>query len=150
LGYERVRFLVGLAALSLLSQATSECPLLCVVDDAQWLDRASAQGSVGVCGAEAGGGVSRGRGGDAGAGGGVRGLGELLVEGSEKADARALLASVIPGRLDQRVAGQLRAEPRGNPLAWRELPRGLSAVQLAGGLGLAGALSLSGKMEEAS
>src|SRR6185369_11987013 len=64
------------------------------------------------------------------------------------ADARSLLASVIPGRLDERVADELLAEARGNPLALLELPRGLSAAQLAGGFGLPGALSLSSKIEE--
>ena len=71
------------------------------------------------------------------------GLPELVVEGLRDADARALLASVIPGRLDERVADQLLAETRGNPLALLELPRGLTAAQLAGGFGLPAALSLS-------
>ena len=55
---------------------------------------------------------------------------------------------MIPGRLDERVADELLAETRGNPLALLELPRGLSAAQLAGGFGLPGALSLSGRIEE--
>ena len=70
------------------------------------------------------------------------------MDGLWDADARALLASAIPGRMDERVADQLLVEARGNPLALLELPRGLSAAQLAGGFGLPGALSLSGKIEE--
>ena len=74
----------------------------------------------------------------------LTGLPELVVEGLQDADARKLLASVIPGRLDERVADQLVAETRGNPLALLELPRGLSAAQLAGGFGLPAAVSLEG------
>jgi DNA-binding CsgD family transcriptional regulator len=141
------RFLVGLATLSLLSEAAQERPLVCAIDDAQWLDRASAQvlafvvrrllaESVVILAAtrEAAGKFGR--------------PPELVVEGLRDADARALLASAIPGRLDERVADQLLAEARGNPLALLELPRGLSPAQLAGGFGLPGALSLSGRIEE--
>jgi DNA-binding CsgD family transcriptional regulator len=140
------RFLVALATLSLLSEAAQERPLLCVVDDAQWLDRASAQvlGFVGrrllaepvvlvFAARETT---------DA-----LADLPELLVHGLDDADARKLLASVLPGRLDDRVADQLVAEARGNPLALLELPRGLSPAQLAGGFGLARALSLAGGIE---
>jgi DNA-binding CsgD family transcriptional regulator len=141
------QFLVGLATLSLLSEAAQEGPLVCVIDDAQWLDRASAQvlafvarrlfaESVALLAAtrEPTGKYHR--------------LPEFVVKGLGDADARALLASAIPGRLDERVADQLRAEARGNPLALLELPRGLSPAQLAGGFGVPGALSLSGKLEE--
>src|SRR6202012_1390506 len=75
-------------------------------------------------------------------------LPELVVEGLRASDARQLLASVVPGRLDQRVADQLVAEARGNPLALLELPRGLTAAQLAGGFGLPEALSLEGRIED--
>jgi DNA-binding CsgD family transcriptional regulator len=141
------RFLVALATLSLFSEAAQERPLLCVIDDAQWLDGASAQtlGFVArrllaepivllVAARE----VT-----DA-----FAGLPELLIEGLDDADARKLLASVIPGRLDDRVADQLVAEARGNPLALLELPRGLSPAELAGGFGLPGALSLQGRIEQ--
>ena len=141
------RFLVGLATLSLLSEAAQERPLLCAIDDAQWLDRASAQvlafvarrllaESVVLLAAtrEAAGKCGQ--------------LPELVVEGLRDTDARALLASAIPGRLDERVADQLLVEARGNPLALLELPRGLSPAQLAGGFGFPRALSLSGKIEE--
>jgi hypothetical protein len=72
----------------------------------------------------------------------------VLIAGLGDADARKLLASVIPGRLDDRVADQLVAEARGNPLALLELPRGLSPSQLAGGFGLPAALSLAGTIEQ--
>jgi DNA-binding CsgD family transcriptional regulator len=141
------RFLVGLATLSLVSEAAQERPLVCAIDDAQWLDQASAHvlafvarrllaESVVVLAAtrEAGGKFGR--------------HPELVVERLRDVDARALLASAIPGRLDERVADQLLVEGRGNPLALLELPRGLSPAQLAGGFGLPRALSLSGKIEE--
>ncbi|MEN3284087.1 MAG: hypothetical protein V7607_5227, partial [Solirubrobacteraceae bacterium] len=141
------RFLVALATLSLFSEAAQERPLLCVIDDAQWLDRASAQtlGFVArrllaepvvlvIAARETT---------DA-----FADLPELLIEGLDDAHARKLLASVIPGRLDDRVADQLVAEARGNPLALTELPRGLAPAQLAGGFGLPGALSLAGTIEQ--
>jgi DNA-binding CsgD family transcriptional regulator len=140
------RFLVALATLSLFSEAAQERPLLCVIDDAQWLDGASAQVVAFVArrllaepvvvlfaARETT---------DA-----FADLPELLIEGLDDAEARKLLASVMPGRLDDRVADQLVAEARGNPLALIELPRGLSPAQLAGGFGLPGALSLAGRIE---
>src|SRR5206468_11105917 len=75
-------------------------------------------------------------------------LPEMVVEGLDDADARTLLASVIPGRLDDRVADQLVAEARGNPLALLELPRAVWPAQLAGGFGLPAALSLAGRIEQ--
>jgi DNA-binding CsgD family transcriptional regulator len=141
------RFLVGLATLNLLADAAQERPMLCVIDDAQWLDRASAQALAFVARrlqteslamlfaartqtAE------------------LTGLPELVVEGLADADARLLLASVIPGRLDERIADQIVADAHGNPLALLELPRGLSASQLAGGFGLPRALSLESRIEQ--
>ncbi len=76
------------------------------------------------------------------------GLPELVVEGLNASDARSLLASVIPGRLDERIVDAFLAETRGNPLALLELPRGLTAAQLAVGFALPGASSLSGRIEE--
>jgi len=141
------RFFVGLATLGLLSEAAAERPLVCVVDDAQWLDNASAQALAFVARRllaepvvllfatrEAT---------DA-----FVGLPDLFIEGLDDADARELLASVIPGRLDDRVADQIVAESRGNPLALLELPRGLSPAQLAGGFGLPAAPSLAGTIEQ--
>jgi DNA-binding CsgD family transcriptional regulator len=141
------RFLVGLATLSLLSEVADERPLLCVIDDAQWLDRASAQALAFVARRLQAESVvmlfaTREPSGE------LAGLPELVVGGLRHADARKVLASVIPGRLDERVADQLVSETRGNPLALLELPRGLSSAQLAGGFGLPGALSLEGRIEE--
>jgi DNA-binding CsgD family transcriptional regulator len=141
------RFFVGLATLGLLSEAAEERPLVCVVDDAHRLDRGSAQALAFVARRLQAESVvmlfaTREPSGE------LAGLPELVVEGLGHADARKLLASVIPGRLDERVADQLLAETRGNPLALLELPRGLSSAQLAGGFGLPGALSLEGRMEE--
>jgi DNA-binding CsgD family transcriptional regulator len=133
------RFLVGLAALSLLSEAARQQPLLCVVDDAQWLDRASAQALAFVArrllaepialvfatrepGEE------------------FRGLPELLVGGLREGDARELLGSVIGGPLDERVRERIVAETRGNPLALLELPRGVP--------GLPGLPGLPGRIED--
>jgi DNA-binding CsgD family transcriptional regulator len=141
------RFLVGLTFLSVLSEAADERPLVCVVDDAQWLDKASAQTLAFVARRLLAESVvllfaAREPSDD------FTGLPELVVEGVRDADARKLLSAVIPGRLDKQVANQLVAETRGNPLALLELPRGLSAAELAGGFGLPGALSLSGRIEE--
>ena len=135
-------FLVGLAVLNLLSEAAEKQPLLCVVDDAQWLDRASArvlafvarrllaERIMMVFGARER--LSS-----------LAGLAEVAVEPLGHRDARALLDSVLPGRMDERVLERIVAETRGNPLALLELPRGLTPAQLASGLGLAAALPLS-------
>jgi len=141
------RFLVGLAVLSLLSEATGERPVLCVVDDAQWLDRASAL-TLAFVGrrllAERVGLVFGARGvGDA-----LRGLPELEMRGLGVGHARALLTSAVRFPLDEQVRDRIVAETRGNPLALLELPRGLTAAQLAGGFGLPGAQALSGRIEE--
>src|SRR5947209_5961105 len=140
------RFFVGLAVLGLLSDAAEVRPLLCVIDDAQWLDRASAQALAFVarrllaesalmlfCVREP---IRE-----------LAALPELMVEGLRESDARQLLTSVVPGRLDQRIVDQLVAEADGNPLALLELPRGLSPAELAGGFGLP-ELSLEGRIED--
>ena len=141
------RFFVGLAVLSLLSEVAEERPLVCVVDDAQWLDRVSAQ-TLGFVArrllAESVLVLFAGR----EPGEELRGLPELEVRGLRDGDARELLGSVIRGPLDERVRERIVAEARGNPLALLELPRGLSSAQLAGGFGLADARSLSGRIEE--
>ena len=141
------RFLVGLAVLSLLSEEAGEQPLLCLVDDHQWLDRASAQALGFVArrlAADPVGLVLTAR--DPVAE--LAGLPELTVEGLPDGDARALLDSALAGPLDARVRDQIVAETRGNPLALLELPRGLTPAQLAGGFGLAGVRPLSGRIEE--
>jgi DNA-binding CsgD family transcriptional regulator len=141
------RLFVGLAVLGLLSESAQVRPLLCVTDDAQWLDRASGQALAFVARRMLAEPVvmlfAAREPSDL-----LGGLPELVVEGLRAADARSLLASVIPGVLDQGVADELLAETRGNPLALLELPRGLTAAQLAGGFALPGALSLSGRIEE--
>src|SRR5580693_3285320 len=141
------RFLVGLAVVGLLSETAGERPLICVVDDQQWLDHASAQAlgfaarrlaadPVGLLFA------TRAPGQD------VAGLPELVVEGLAEDDARALLESVLPGPLDERVRDRVIAETRGNPLALLELPRGLTPGQLMGGFGVGSAVPLDGRIEE--
>jgi DNA-binding CsgD family transcriptional regulator len=141
------RFMVGLAALSLLSEAAGEQPLICVIDDQQWLDQASAQAltfaarrlaadPVGVVFAAREPGAE------------LAGLPELAVAGLRERDARALLDSALTGPLDARVRQLIVAETRGNPLALLELPWGLTQAELAGGFGLPGAVPLTGKIED--
>ncbi len=141
------RFLVGLAVLGLLSEVAGERPLVCVVDDEQWLDRASAQALGFVArrlAADAVGLVFAAR----VPGEELAGLPELAVEGLRTDDARALLDSVLTGPLDARVRDQIVTETRGNPLALLELPRGVTSAELAGGFGLPGAVPLAGRIEE--
>jgi DNA-binding CsgD family transcriptional regulator len=147
-GAQPDRFLVGLAALSLLSSAAAEHPLICVVDDVQWLDRSSAQvlafvarrlaaESVVLLFAERQpGGIEE-----------LTGLPELGLAGLPDASARKLLASVIAVPVDERVLARILTETRGNPLALLELPRGLSAAALAGGFGLPDDGSLPTRIE---
>jgi len=141
------RFLVGLAVLGLLSEVAGERPLICLIDDEQWLDQASAQALAFAARrlvAESVGLVFAARlPGDE-----VAGLPLLVVEGLTTGDARALLDSALTGPLDARVRDQIVAETRGNPLALLELPRELTALQLAGGFGLPGARPLGGRIEE--
>jgi DNA-binding CsgD family transcriptional regulator len=141
------RFLVGLAVLGLLSEVAGEQPVLCVADDAQWLDRASAQLLAFVArrlGAEPVGLVF----GTRVAGGELAGLPELAVAGLPEADARALLDAVLTGPIDARVRDQIVAETGGNPLALLELPRVATPAELAGGFGMPGALPLAGRIED--
>jgi hypothetical protein len=141
------RFLVGLAVLGLLSETAGERPLVCVIDDQQWLDHASAQAlgfaarrlaadPVGLVFA------ARVPGED------LAGLPELVVEGLAEDDARALLESVLTGPLDPRVRDRIIADTHGNPLALLELPRGLTTAQLTGGFGVSDAGPLDGRIEE--
>jgi DNA-binding CsgD family transcriptional regulator len=141
------RFFLGLAVLSLLSDVAEEQPLLCLVDDEQWLDRASAQVLAFVARrleAESVGLVFAAR----GAGDELEGLSELAVEGLGEDDARGLLDSVLTGPLDERVRDQIVTETRGNPLAVLELSRDMTPAALAGGYALPGAVPLSGRIEE--
>jgi DNA-binding CsgD family transcriptional regulator len=139
------RFLVGLAVLSLLSEVAQQQPLLCVIDDAQWVDHASAQALAFVARRLLAEPVAlvfatREPGED------YRGLPELLVGGLRDSDAQELLGSVIRGPLDERVRDRIVAETRGNPLALLELPRGVPGVPgVAGAPRVAG---LAGRIEE--
>ena len=138
---------MGLAVLSLLSDVAQDEPLLCIVDDAQWLDRASAQALVFVARrllAEPVALVFATR----DPGDELEGLPRLAVEGLPSGDARALLGSALRAPLDERVRERLVAETRGNPLALLELPRGLTPAELAGGFGVLDAPGLSGRIED--
>ncbi|HEY2200680.1 MAG TPA: hypothetical protein VGH56_02235, partial [Solirubrobacteraceae bacterium] len=140
-------YLVGLAVLGLLSEAAKERPLLCIVDDAQWLDRSSAQALAFAARrllAERIALVFATRALD----GTLAGLPEVHLDGLSTRDARTLLESVLPTRLDLPILERLIVEARGNPLALLEMPRGLTPAQLAGGFGLLSALPLSSQIEE--
>ena len=143
------RFLVGAAVLSLLSEVADRQPLLCVVDDAQWLDQASAQALTFVgrrLFADKIGVVFGVR--DPVTGPEWRGFPELVVGGLPDEEAGALLDAVVPGRLDEHVRDRIVAETRGNPLALLELPRGLSAAELAGGFERPDARPLASQIEQ--
>ena len=140
-------FLVGLAVLGLFSEAAERQPLLCVVDDAQWLDGASAGAlafvtrrllaervALAFATCDVGSGWAR--------------FPQLRVDPLGRRDARALLESVLAARLDESVLERIIAETGGNPLALLELPRGLTPAQLAGGFGLPAALPLSTGIEQ--
>ncbi|RSM91870.1 helix-turn-helix transcriptional regulator [Kibdelosporangium aridum] len=141
------RFLVGLAVLSLLSDASEGSPVLCLVDDAQWMDRASAQvlgfvarrllaESIALVFA------ARHRAQD------LLDLPELEVTGLSQADAHTLLNSATHARLDHNIRDRILAEARGNPLALLELPRELTVTQLAGGFGLLHTDTLPNRIEK--
>jgi DNA-binding CsgD family transcriptional regulator len=142
------RFMVGLAILTLLAEATESQPLVCVVDDGQWLDHASAQllafatrrlqaePIAVVCAARTGIGDEV-----------FAGLPELRVSGLADADARELLLSSVHGPLDVAICDRIVAESRGNPLALFELPRTWSA-ELAGGFGLPDLRPIADKIEQ--
>ena len=143
------RFLVGLAVLSLLSEVAEEQPLVCILDDVQWLDRASTQ----VLGF-----VARRLAAEAvvlifalrepGEEENLIRLPQVAIGPLPDADARALLASAIPGRMDEAVRNRIIAEAQGNPLALLELPRSWTPAAFAGGFGMPDSVSLSGRIEE--
>jgi DNA-binding CsgD family transcriptional regulator len=143
------RFLVGLAVLTLLAEVAEAQPLICLVDDGQWLDQASAQvlgfvarrlaaesvvilfalrDSVDIPD--------------------FASLPELTVGPLEEPHARTVLVSAITGRIDEPVRERILAEAAGNPLALLELPRGWSPAAFAGGFGLPDGVSVSAKVEE--
>jgi DNA-binding CsgD family transcriptional regulator len=140
------RFLVALAVLSMLSEASEELPVLCVVDDAQWLDQGSALTLAFVARrllAEPVGLVFVVR----EVSDQLRQLPSLEVCGLHNGDARALLTSAVQFRLDDQVCERILAESRGNPLALLELPRGISATELAG-FGTDSVSALSNRIDE--
>jgi DNA-binding CsgD family transcriptional regulator len=141
------RFVVGLAVLSLFSEVADERPLLCVVDDAQWLDHASALTlafvarrllaepvAVVFAAREPSDELLR--------------VPELHVQGLSDGDARALIGPAASFMPDERVRDRIIAETRGNPLGLLELPRGLTATELAGGFGPLRGQPLAGRIEE--
>jgi len=143
------RFLIGLAVLGLLSDVAAARPLLSLIDDGQWLDQASAHALAFVArrlDAESVAMLFSTR--DPATEGALSGLPGLAVEGLPDADARALLASVIPGPLDERVRDRIIAESGGNPLALLELPHRVTAADLADGFGVAGPLAVAGRIEQ--
>jgi DNA-binding CsgD family transcriptional regulator len=143
------RFLVGLALLSLLCHVAEERPLVCVVDDVQWLDQASVETLAFVarrlmaepvalvfavrelCDARS-----------------LVGLPELVVTGIGDGDARLLLESAVPGRIDEQIRDRIVAETRGNPLALLELPRGSTPAELAGGFAVLSARPLTDRVQQ--
>jgi AAA ATPase domain len=142
-------FRVALAVLSLLAHEAEERPLLCVIDDAQWLDRASRQALAFVARrllAEPIAMVLAVR--EPSDADEFAGLPELDVEGLGEHDARTVLASGIGGPMDTHVRDRIVAEARGNPLALLELPRGLTAAELAGGFGLPDRSPLTQRIEK--
>ncbi|MFI7062455.1 ATP-binding protein [Kribbella sp. NPDC050124] len=143
------RFLVGAAVLSLLAEVADRQPLLCVIDDAQWLDQASAQALTFVgrrLFADRIGVVFGVR--DPATAPEWRGFPELVVGGLADEEAGALLDSVVPGRLDEHIRDRIVSETRGNPLALLELPRGLTAAELAGGFERPDARPLASQIEQ--
>jgi DNA-binding CsgD family transcriptional regulator len=143
------RFLVGLAVLSLLSDIAEERPLVCIVDDAQWLDAASAQALAFVgrrLGAESVALVFAVR--DPFGERYFEGLPELVAAGLADPDAQELLSGAVAGPLDERVRDRIVSETRGNPLALLELPRGRTPADLAGGFGLTDPRVLSTRIEQ--
>jgi DNA-binding CsgD family transcriptional regulator len=141
------RFFIALAVLSLLADTARNRPLICLIDDEQWLDRASAQAlafvarrlgeeSVGLIFATQ---VATEE---------LSGLPELHLDGLSNADARTLLDRALNAPLDPVIREQIVAESRGNPLALLELPRGITPAQLAGGFALPAVMPVASCLED--
>ena len=143
------RFLVGLATLTLFADVAEHQPLVCIVEDAQWLDQASEQALLFVARrllAERVAAVCAAR---TGIGDGVlAGLPELVVGQLSESDSLTLLLENLQGPLDAAVCRRIVAESNGNPLALLEFPRTWSVAELAGGFGLPERLAITGKIEE--
>jgi DNA-binding CsgD family transcriptional regulator len=143
------RFLVGLAVLGLLAEATDQRPMVCLVDDAQWLDGASTQVLGFVARRLLGESVAlllavR----EAGDERRFPGVPALTVEGLTDEDARALLTAAVPGHLDQQVRDRIVADTRVNPLALLELVNGMSKPELAGGFAVPPTAPVSGQLQD--
>ena len=141
------RFVVGLAVLGLFSDVATERPLICLIDDEQWLDSASAQVLAFVARRAAAESVAIVFGARVPSSH-LTGLPELVVSGLADADARALLDAALTAPFDAAVRDQIITETRGNPLALLELPRGLTHIELAGGFGLPDAGRFAGSVED--
>ncbi|WP_433561006.1 AAA family ATPase [Nocardia sp. CA-151230] len=127
------KFMVGLAVLGLLAEAATEQPLVCLVDDVQWLDETSgqvlsfvarrlvAESVLMVCAVREPAGQKL-----------LAGIPTLTLEGLAEEDAQTLLGTLLPGRLDQLVRDRIIAETRGNPLALVELSKGGRAGLMGG------------------
>ena len=141
------RFLIALAVLSLLADAATQQPLICLIDDEQWLDRASAQALAFVArrlGSESVGLIFA----TEVATEELSGLPELRLDGLSNADAHALLDSVLTAPLDPVIREELVTESRGNPLALLELPRGITPAELAGGFALPAVAPMASRLED--
>ena len=142
------QFLLAMAVLSLLAESSAKHALLCVIDDVQWLDRASVQAlsfvarriladPIAMVFAVREPNDER----------ELTGLPELMVDALDDTDARALLAAAMPGAIDERVRERILAEARGNPLALLQLHTGPTPAELAGGYGLAQSRPLARRIE---
>ena len=141
------RLLIGLAVLNLLSGAAEEKPLLCVIDDAHWLDRESIDALTFVARRLLADHVAlvfstRGASAD------LAEFDELAVEGLKDGDAQTLLSSVLHVSIDERVRDRIVAETLGNPLALVEWPRGRTAAELAGGFGMPASMPIASQIEQ--
>jgi DNA-binding CsgD family transcriptional regulator len=141
------RLIVGVAIVNLLSQLATERTVVCVLDDAQWIDQASAQAITFAARRASSMSVSFLF--------GARfltkelhGMPTMLLDGLRDDNARELVNSVLMHRMDEQVLERLVAEAHGNPLALLELPRSLSPAQMGGGFGLPVSVPLRGRIEE--
>ena len=141
------RFFIALAVLSMLADTAKQQPMICLIDDVQWLDRASAQALAFVAR----------RLGDESVGlifatqlatEELSGLPELHLDGLSNADARTLLDRALNAPLDPVIREQIVTESRGNPLALLELPRGITPAQLAGGFALPAVMPVASRLED--
>ncbi|MDA0160794.1 AAA family ATPase [Solirubrobacter ginsenosidimutans] len=142
------RFLVGLAVLNLLAEVAETQPLVCLIDDVQWIDEVSAQLLQFVARrllAEPIAMVFASR--EPSGGAELAGLPELIIDGLADDDARQLLDVAMPGLIDERVRERIVGEACGNPLAILELPRGLTPAELAGGFGIRDSRPLADRIE---